>query len=244
MNKGPAAALRVVLADDEPLARLRLSKALKACGCEVLAEFEDGIGLTAWLETAPCPDALFLDVRMPGATGLEILADVGNRMPVVLVTANPEFAVHAFEFAALDFLVKPVSPERLARCLDRVRERLGRLVPPAQPTTSRIPVRAGDGTLLLELRKVSHLECEEGLVWAWAGGSRFRTAWRSLPEAERELEGAAFVRVNRTVMVRPEAVKGLRTLPNGRRRLRLGDGVEVDASRQGTHSLEVALGLE
>lgn len=245
--------LRVALADDEPLARKRLARTLEACGCDVVAEFEDGAALNQWLDHNPAPDALFVDVRMPGATGIEILADLGGRHAIVLVTACPEYAVPAFEFDALDFLVKPVSPERLTRCLNRIRDRQGRgpaalptppVPPPAPAASGRIPVRAGDGTILLETRKITHLELEDGVVWAWAGGTRMRTNWDSLADAEAGLEGTLLVRINRTVAVRPDAVRGLRTLPNGRRLVRLGDGTEVVASRRGTHALQAQLGLE
>lgn len=250
--------LRVALADDEPLARKRLARTLIACGCEVVAEFEDGDALNRWLEHHPAPDALFVDVRMPGTSGIEILADLGDRHPVILVTACPEYAVPAFEFAALDFLVKPVSPERLTRCVNRIRERLGRTVPALVPQipppapvpvtapapSGRIPVRAGDGTILLETRKITHLELEDGAVWAWAGGTRMRTTWNSLADAESSMEGTPLVRINRTVAVRPDAVRGLRTLPNGRRLVRMGDGTELVASRRGTHALQTELGLE
>lgn len=245
--------LRVALADDEPLARKRLARTLESCGCEVVAEFEDGAALNQWLDHHTAPDALFVDVRMPGATGIEILADLGGRHAIVLVTACPEYAVPAFEFDALDFLVKPVSPERLTRCLNRIRDRQGRgpaappmppVPPPAPAASGRIPVRAGDGTILLETRKITHLELEDGVVWAWAGGTRMRTNWDSLADAEAGLEGTLLVRINRTVAVRPDAVRGLRTLPNGRRLVRLGDGTEVVASRRGTHALQAQLGLE
>ena len=127
MNQERPDNLRVVLAEDETLARLHLSRALSGLGCEILAEFRDGSSLITWLEASvEPPDVLFLDIWMPGATGIQILKDVGRRIPVVLVTAHPEFAIQAFEFAALDFLVKPVHPDRLKVCLNRVRERLGR----------------------------------------------------------------------------------------------------------------------
>lgn len=255
MTESTIQPLRVALADDEPLARKRLARTLESCGCEIVAEFEDGDSLHQWLDHHPAPDALFVDVRMPGTSGIEILADLGGRHAIVLVTACPEYAVPAFEFDALDFLVKPVSPERLTRCLNRIRERQGRgsapiPSPPPPPTLpaaaapGRIPVRAGDGTILLETRKITHLELEDGVVWAWAGGTRMRTNWDSLADAEAGLEGTLLVRINRTVAVRPDAVRGLRTLPNGRRLVRLGDGTEVIASRRGTHALQAQLGLE
>ncbi len=241
---------RVVVADDEPLALLRLSRTLVAAGCSILAEFQDGATLSAWLQNHPLPDALFLDVKMPGATGLDILADVGRQVPVVLVTGNPEFAVAAFDFAAVDFLTKPVNPLRLGLSLQRVKEwQEARQIkepprPLRTPLVNRIPVKAGDGTVLLEISKVGHFEVVEDVVWVWSGGLRFKSSWRTLTEVEAALSGTRLVRINRNLMVRPEAVRGLRTLPSGRRSVRMADGAELEASRRGTHQLQEVLGME
>lgn len=236
--------LRVVIADDEPLAQLRLSRCLEQAGCDVVAKFDDGMSLVAWLQNHSYPDALFVDVKMPGATGLEILAEFQERLPIVLVTSGSEFAVPAFDFAATDFLLKPVTPERLRKSLDRIQNILdgGHRSKPV-PAISKIPVSAGKGTVLLELSKISHFELDEGQVWACASGSRFQTRWRSLAQAEEALPKVALVRLNRNIMVRPEAVRGLRVLQFGRRMILLADGKEYPASRRGSQALEAALGL-
>ena len=149
MKKAEDGKLRVVIADDEPLALLRLSRCLEQADCEVTAKFQDGQSLVAWLQDHPFPDALFpdalfVDVKMPGATGLEILAEFQDRLPIVLVTSGSEFAVPAFDFAATDFLLKPITPERLQKSLDRIRnlaEGRGKARP--APAISKIPVIAG-----------------------------------------------------------------------------------------------------
>lgn len=245
MRKSGDDKLRVVIADDEPLALLRLSRCLEQVGCEVVAKFEDGLSLVTWLQSHPFPDALFVDVKMPGATGLEILAEYQDRLPVVLVTSGSEFAVPAFDFAATDFLLKPVTSERLGKALERIRTHLdGRRKPKSSSTIPKIPVVAGKGTVLLEVSKISHFELEDGQVWACANGSRFQTKWRSLAQAESALPAVPMVRLNRSVMVRPEAVRGLRVLHFGRRMILLTDGKEYAASRRGSQALESALGLD
>src|SRR5512145_1772249 len=150
MKKAEESRLRVVIADDEPLALLRLARGLEQADCEVVEQFQDGASLVAWLQKNTFPDALFVDVKMPGATGLEILAEYQDRLPIVLVTSGSEFAVPAFDFSATDFLLKPVTAERLLKALDRIRNvvKTGGRSKPA-PAVSKIPVIAGKGTVLL-----------------------------------------------------------------------------------------------
>src|SRR5512145_1032488 len=150
MKKAEESRLRVVIADDEPLALLRLARGLEQADCEVVEQFQDGASLVAWLQKNTFPDALFVDVKMPGATGLEILAEFQDRLPVVLVTSGSEFAVPAFDFSATDFLLKPVTPERLGKALERIRVLLeNRRKPKSSSTIPKIPVIAGKGTVLL-----------------------------------------------------------------------------------------------
>jgi DNA-binding LytR/AlgR family response regulator len=240
--------LKVVLAEDEPLARARLARLLRSAGCEVLAELEDGHALMAWLAERRQVDALFLDIRMPGPSGLEVLAEVPKGLPVVFVTSNADHAVAAFEHAAVDYLVKPVTPERLARTLERLQPGSPKNPDAAPaPTPSgqhlRFPVKAGDGKLLLDLRKVAFFEVVDQVVWALAGGKRCRTSWTSLSEVESAFPSVEFMRLQRHVMIRPEAVIGLRTLSTGRRMVMLAEGVELEASRSAAHHLKERLGL-
>lgn len=234
--------LKVALADDEPLARARLARLLREAGCEVVAELPDGPAVLAWLQDRPAVDALFLDIQMPGATGLEVLAELPSRLPVVFATAFAEHAVRAFEAAALDYILKPVSEERLAKTLARLREApLGNGASSANP--GRYPARAGEGHIFLELRRTTHFEVEDEVVWAWCGGTRFRTGWTTLAEVEHAFPAAGLQRIQRHLLLRPEAVLGLRPLDGGRAALRVGEGLELEASRTATPKLKDLLGL-
>lgn len=241
--------LKIALAEDEPLARARLARLLRGAGCEVLAELEDGTALIAWLAGKPQVDALFLDIRMPGPSGIEVLAELPQGLPVVFVTSNAEHAVAAFEHAAVDYLVKPVTPERLLRTLERIRPGHRTADPGPQPPPTggssglRFPVKAGEGKLLLDLRKVAYFEVVDQVVWAVAGGKRCRSAWTSLSEVEAAFPQVEFLRLQRHLMIRPENVIGLRTLSTGRRMVLLNEGVELEASRSATHHLKERLGL-
>jgi DNA-binding LytR/AlgR family response regulator len=241
--------LRVALADDEPVALNRLGRLLREAGCEVVKELEDGHALLEWMKEDPALDALFLDIHMPSLTGIEVLAELENPPAIVFVTANAEYAVQAFEHAALDFLVKPVTAERLDKTLARLQgnqvprrtgSELKALLP---PSNVRFPVKAGEGKLLLELKRVSHFEVIDQVVWVHAGKQKFRTTWVSLTEVEQAFPGTGLMRIQRHLLLRPEAVLGIRSLPSGRRAVLVAEGVELEASRSAAHSLKQRLGL-
>ena len=240
-------ALRTVLVDDEPVARMRLGRLPREAGCEVLAELEDGHQLLSWLHEGHKPDALFLDISLPGPSGMELLAELAGGPPVIFVTANADHAVAAFEHQASDYLVKPVTAERLAKTLARL-EGFDARKPEAAPlqanaASTRFPVKAGDGKLLLELKRVTYFEVADQVVWAWAGGKKFRCTWTSLSEVEAAFPNFVFLRIQRNIMLRPEAVLGLRTLPTGRKAVLLPEGIELEASRNAAHHLKELLGL-
>lgn len=239
-------ALRVALADDEPLARTRLARLLREAGCEVQAELPDGAAVLAWLAEPRAVDALFLDIQMPGATGLEVVAELAECRhcpPVVFVTAYSEHAVRAFEAAAVDYLLKPISADRLAKALGRLRESGPRKLEAATTASQRFPVKAGEGHVFLELRRTSHFAVEAEVVWAWAGGLRHRTAWTTLAEVESAFPGAGLQRIQRHLLLRPEAVLGLKPLEGGRACVRVADGLELEVSRSATPKLKELLGL-
>ena len=237
--------LRVALADDEPLARARLARLLREAGCEVKAELADGPSVLAWLKEAPEVDALFLDIQMPGATGLEVAVELEDGRacpPVVFVTAHSEHAVRAFEAAAADYILKPVSAERLARSLARLRESGPRRADPGA-ASQRFPVKAGEGHVFLDLKRTTHFEVETEVVWAWAAGARHRTAWTTLAEVEAAFPRAGLLRIQRHLLLRPEAVLGLKPLEGGRATVRVAEGLDLEVSRSATPRLKELLGL-
>lgn len=233
--------LRVLVAEDEPFNLRRLSRLLREAGCEVVAELEDGPSVLDWLSRGEGVDALFLDIQMPGLTGLDVVAELPRPFPVVFVTAYAEHAVRAFEQAATDYLLKPVTAERLAATLQRLRTLVGREAgtKPASPT--RFPVRAGEGVVLVELSKTTHFMFEDDVVWAFAG-ERLRTIWKTLAEAEAAL-GIRVVRGHRHLLIRPEAVVGVKTGDSGRLHVRLAGGTELEVSRGAAPGLKARLGL-
>lgn len=237
--------LRVLVAEDEPFNRKRLTRLLREAGCEVVAELEDGPAVLDWLARGEAVDALFLDIQMPGLTGLDVVADLPRPFPVVFVTAYAEHAVRAFEQAATDYLLKPATAERLATTLQRLRARAeagtGRDSAARPVGPFRFPVKAGDGVVLVDLARTTHFVFEEDAVWAFAG-ERLRTTWKTLAEAEAVL-GSRVVRGHRHLLLRPEAIVGVRAGDSGRLRVRLSGGAEVEVSRGAAPALKARLGL-
>lgn len=244
--------LTVALADDEPLPRERLLRLLTEAGCQVAHVFEDGASVLAWLKGGGRADALFLDIQMPGIDGLTLLAEIEDAMPVVMVTAHAQHSLTAFEHAAQDYLLKPVSAERLQRTLSRLERRgqgapAGAVAPTSQPAVgagagARFPARVGEGMVFLELKRITHFELDDEWVWAWLQGERYRTTWTSLAEAEAAFPGEPFCRIQRHVLLRPGLVQGLRPLWGRRVSVRLPGGMELDVSRSATPVLKAMLG--
>jgi DNA-binding LytR/AlgR family response regulator len=236
--------LKVAVAEDEAMNLRRLVRLLEDCGCTIVASFPNGLEMEEWLRTEPEVDALFLDIQMPGLDGLSLRASLPKHLPVVFVSAFAELAVGAFEVEAVDFLLKPVTTERLVKALDRIR---GKLSPPQahgwMGQVTRYPVIVGSGHLLLDLSKTLYFEVEDQVVWA-VTGERFRTKWKSLGEVEAFFPDADLIRIHRHLLIRPEAVLGIRSAGGGTRAIvRLTGGIELEASRGATPELKERLGL-
>lgn len=245
--------LRVAVAEDEPMNLKRLVRLLREAGCEVVASFKDGDAVLKWAQGGPDLEALFLDIRMPGASGMEVLRRLDPPFPVVFVTAFAEHAVEAFEAAAVDYLLKPVTAKRLQKCLQRLRERPSQARAPEpmtgdrpgaerRPVPLRYAVKAGAGVVFLDLARTSHFEVIDEVVWGHAGG-RFQTLWTSLAEVETAFPASGLLRIHRHLLVRPEAVLGVKPLWGGRLLVTLPGGVELHSSRGGTPRLKARLGL-
>jgi DNA-binding LytR/AlgR family response regulator len=243
MNLVPA--LRVAVAEDEPMNLKRLVRLLKEAGCEVVASFEDGESIRTWLDLQPQVDALFMDIRMPGASGLEVLRSMDLPPPVVFVTAHPEHAVEAFDEAAADYLLKPFTAQRLEKCLTRVRARLAEAPQNhdrTKPKVARFPVKAGEGLVFLDLAKTTYFEVLDEVVWAYAGG-KFQTLWKALAEVEAAFPQAGLMRIHRHLLVRPECIVGIKPLWGGRLSITLQGGTELESSRGATARVKERLGV-
>jgi two-component system response regulator AlgR len=232
--------LRVLIADDEPLAAERLQLLLaKAEGAQLVGTASDGesaINLTAALE----PDLLLLDIAMPGLDGIDVARSLAARTPspaVVFVTAFDQFAVAAFEVEAVDYLMKPVDPRRLQRALDRARLYVEDRQEPAQAGDGKTSAYleefwASDmsGLVRIAARDVDRVSAERDYMRLHVG----RRSWlihHSMTALEEGLDPELFVRLHRSAIVRKDFVTGFTRNPSGRWLARLADSTEQPVGR-------------
>jgi two-component system, LytTR family, response regulator len=256
--------LRVVVADDEPLARRMLLGLLRTeQGVTVVAECTNGPETIAAVR-AHAPDVLFLDVRMPGCSGLEVLEALGPRAvrAVVFVTAFDDYAVAAFDHHALDYVLKPVNDDRFRDTVRRVRERLreqrsARIAddtflelvhalrpeqPRSEPTfLSRFIVRSSKSVVIVEAADVDWIEADDDYARLHAG-ARTHLVRETLNALERQLDPKVFVRIHRSAIVRVAHVKELLPGAHGDYVVRLTDGTRLRLSRSYRERLGLALG--
>lgn len=248
--------LRILLADDEPLARRGLRNWLaRDPEVTVVAEARHGKETVA-LVRAYRPDLLFLDVQMPGLDGLGALAALGADVPaaVIFVTAYDQYALDAFDRHAVDYLLKPVAEERFRRALARARERIVQRTPDPRIDAllrqwgsrdgawlTLLPTRIGAKVTLVPVEEVEWFEAADNYVRLHTGGRRpvIRETMRVL---ETRLDPARFVRVHRSAIVALGRIRELEALPSGDYRITMTSGTVVPMSRTYVAAVEERLG--
>jgi len=231
--------ITVAIVDDEPLARLALKTRLaRRPGFELVAEYGDGDAAVQGLVSLR-PDLVFMDVEMPGRSGLDALRalPVDSRPMVILVTAHDSFALQAFDLAALDYLLKPVDDDRFDEALDRARRAFPwrrkndevRLPAPA-PWTRTFTIRTGTRTVIVRAMDVERIEADGDYATLYAGG-KTHLVREPLHLLAMQLDPLWFQRVHRSAIVRIDMVEELRALTNRDALLRLRDGSLLRASR-------------
>jgi DNA-binding LytR/AlgR family response regulator len=233
--------VKILLVDDEPVARQRIERALGQLdqahevrhagnAREALA----AIGVEA-------PDVVLLDIEMPGVDGLT-LAALPTLPPVILVTAHADRALAAFEVGAIDYLVKPVSRERLAQALARVRVRSAApSTPQAEVPSWRLTVVDGTLRRFVDAREVACFHADEKYL-RFSFGGRDHLLRESLDALETQLASHGFVRAHRGALVRVAAVEAFEQAGGGS--LVLITGEHVPVSRRCLPFVRVALGLD
>ena len=252
--------LRVLVVDDEPLARTRLKRMLgELGGIDVVGE-AGSVAEATPLVDALTPDLVMLDVQMPGEDGFALLDHIRHRPAVVFVTAFDHYAVRAFEAHAVDYLLKPFRPERLAAAIEHARAALARpeelarqlqqlLAAVGAPRgeqgdrLDRLTVRIGQKQLILKSDDVLWFGAEDKLVFAATATDRHYVNF-TLDELERRLEPSRFVRVHRSAIVNLDHAAALRPGFAGTWRLQLDDvaRTEVPVSRSRARQLRERLG--
>ena len=241
----PQNRVRVLVADDEPVARAGLRDLLAEVEwVTVVGEAVNGPAAVEAIDRLT-PDVVFLDIQMPGLLGTAVPRQARHQPLIVFTTAFAQHAVTAFELGALDYLLKPFGRERLAAALDRVRAARGEPAPPAfdrlrealsQGPMTRLFVRVGVAIVPVAVAAVSWFEARGDYVAAHAGPAR-HLLHLSLNRLEARLDPERFVRIHRTHIVNLDHVTAFRREGKGRLVAELADGTRLAVSRSRAHDL-------
>jgi two-component system LytT family response regulator len=226
---------RALIIDDERLARNELRRLLKAHPAVTVVGEAANAGQARDAIAAHWPDLLFLDIQMPGETGFDLLASLDTAPAVIFTTAYDAYALRAFEVNALDYLLKPIEPDRLAAALEKIHE------PPEEPPRSndspllteedRVFVKDGERMWFVRLGDVRLFESEGNYTRLYFGTEK-PLVYRSLSYLEDRLDPRAFFRASRKHIITLRWVTGLDAWFNGGMIAHLEGGLEAELSRR------------
>jgi two-component system LytT family response regulator len=243
MSVATAPPLRVLVADDEAIARKRLLRLLAAMpDVAVAGECSRAQEVLARVHAGEV-DVVLLDIQMPELSGIEALQLFPADGPlVVFCTAHAAHAVSAFDVGAVDYLLKPVDGGRLRKALDRVRQRAAGPGYSAAVPLDRLALPTRQGIVLLDPRDVTHAQLADELVTVHAAGRQYLSAL-SLQDLESRLPAGSFTRVHRRVLVNLAHVVRLQPTEVGGFIAEMSGGQSVEVSRQAARELRRRLGL-
>ena len=239
--------MRILIVDDEPVARRVLREGLEACHVEEIGEAENGQAALDFIE-ANRPDVVFIDLQMPIMSGFEMISRLsGPQVPaIVIVTAYDDCAIQAFEAGAVDYLLKPVRQERLRQSMERAarliadpRElaedvaRIHEAVSP-QPGTQRVKKivgKAGGEYFLLNIQDVLAFQADGDLTWICTAKRRYLSS-QNLKSLQSELHGSGFRRIHRNALVNINAVQKMSIITSQRWMITLTNGQEFIVSKR------------
>lgn len=236
----------VLIADDEPLARRTLREHLRSLGwAGPLHEAQDGKTAIA-LANQHRPDLVFLDIVMPGATGLEVLEQLQYEPKVIFTTAHDQYAVTAFELGALDYLLKPFGRDRIERVVSRAQAALNGAAAPLLSRAkeslqkahalSRIFVRDGTRIIPIPLADLERVQGADDYVTVSTVTKEYLVSVR-MSDLEEQLRGASFLRIHRSHLINLEYVTSIDPHDATRVEVLLKSGVRIVASRAGSKKL-------
>ena len=248
------APIRVLLVDDEPVARKVLREELEELGgMEIAGEAENGEQAVEQIHALE-PELVFLDLQMPGMSGFDVVCNLdGPPAPmIVIVTAFDQHAIQAFEAGAVDYLLKPVGQERLAKCMERVRqlrksssaaaESLAKLQEIAQPLARprKIVGKLGEEYHLLDSNQVLAFQAERELVWILTRKQRY-LATQPLKSIQKKVEDLNFARIHRNALVNLDHVAKMAPLSSQRWLLTLNSQQEFIVSKRQARAIQKLL---
>jgi two-component system, LytTR family, response regulator len=233
--------VKALLVDDERLARSGLRRLLESHDDVTIvgeaANADDALSQIRRLN----PDVVFLDVEMPGRSGLELLEELEDFPAVIFTTAYQEYAVRAFEVSALDYLLKPIAADRLDAALDKVRK----IVSPrgAVPERKqRVFLREGERCWIVSLEEIRVLESEGNYTRVYFAGNR-PLIYKSLNALEARLDPEMFFRASRSHIVNLRDIQSLAPQPDGGLVATLTGGIKVGISRRQSRKLKELMSL-
>jgi two-component system LytT family response regulator len=237
------AKIRVLVVDDEPLARSNLSVLLRSdLEIEIVGEYGSGAdALRAIPEKQP--DLLFLDVQMPECDGFDVLEQLAPNLPpaIVFVTAYDQYALRAFEAGALDYLLKPFDNARFYRALDRAKEKLrdGKNLPPHR---DRLVIKGSGQISFVRMSDIDWIEAADYYACLHVG-AKTHLLRRSMAELEQELDPNVFCRIHRSSIVNLDRVEGLKLNQDGDYEVLLANRISLRLSRGYRKRLQSRLGV-
>ncbi len=247
--------IRVVLADDEPLAREGLADLLAQIDdIELVASARNGAEAIEMIVDKK-PDLVFLDIEMPLKTGLEVVGEIGpeNMPAVIFSTAYDQYAIEAFELAAIDYVLKPLDPDRLAAAIDRVRkgrgastnvERLSDVLPSDRPKyLQRIAVEKRGQEKILEVGSIDFISASGPYAEIYVGETMYLVRVR-MQTLEDRLDPKKFFRIHRSTIVRMEEIDTLVNGSGGDYSILMRNGKRLKIGRGRRDALRESLGLD
>jgi two-component system, LytTR family, response regulator len=225
--------MKALIVDDEPLARRELRRLLAAHrSIQIVGEAGDIDEARERIESL-APGVVFLDIQMPGGTGFDLLAQLDLAPRIIFTTAYDRYAVAAFDVNALDYLLKPIEPERLAAALDKLQAAPLAAGPEAHKDSplEQLFVRDGPRCWFIPLRDVSVFSAEGNYVRMQWGQER-PLLGRSLAALESKLDPQRFFRANRQQIINLESIRSVDLGVGGRLHVQLNDGREIQISRR------------
>jgi two-component system LytT family response regulator len=244
--------MRIIIVDDEMLARGVVREYLEAHGdVEIVAECANGFEAVKAI-TELEPDLAFLDIQMPKLDGFEVAELVGGKTRFIFATAFDQYAIKAFEYHALDYLLKPFSQQRFDQALAHVRAQLGAGVPAqraeidavvrevkAKPL-GRVLIRDGAKVHVIPSEKIDYIEAQDDYVQIHSEGKAYLKNQR-LSELEEQLEAGKFVRIHRSYLVNIESVSRIEQASKDSHAAVLKSGARLPISRSGYQKIRTLI---
>jgi two-component system LytT family response regulator len=227
------ASIKVLVVDDEPLARRNLTVLLRR-DPDIGSVVECASGLDAIEEIRKSkPDLLFLDVQMPECDGFDVIELLGSDLPstIIFVTAYDEYALRAFEAGALDYLLKPFDDARFGRALYRAKDKLAHYAPLQSQPVERLVVKSRGQVMFLNVADIDWIEAADYYACLHVGNDT-HIMRRTLSELERDLDDGKFMRIHRSIIVNLDRIRGLEVQDDGEYEVVLKSKVRLRLSRR------------